>query len=520
MVYGNNIRLSSDTPDGQIINIQAQAKRDILEKILQVYNSLDPDLAIGTALDRIAAFNNIQRKAESKTRIGISIASDGTLTLEGQESDNPFTIRDSTNQNEFELVEGFSFNGASSRFFEAKEFGPIPAIPSSSDIEIVTPNRNIRLINLSHNLLFPTTIGSNEESDFDFRQRRRDSILVNALGFSDSLRAELLNIEGINFARVYENTTSVTDASGIPPHSIWVIVNRPSAGITSIAEAIYSKRVPGIGMKGDQSINLPEVDGQTFTARFDYTQDEDVFIEIDGVRNDMSVERKTDDITEALDDQLKAPIGGSINSNEITCITTPADSNYVVSNSNFSKMRRQTVSFSTFPSKDEIPVASGRDVLIGFALRSPSNITNSLTRRAVCAASYEGIDRLSSFISELNNDLRDGFENVVIEEGEENQIVFDFSDLPLDRLGVLAFDGVSVFSSIKDSFGIKIEQEKNSIIQASSFRNEFNFDKRLISLNIEAFPNSYTVEGGEILNFNVSGGFTTSLMVIIMIFMR
>ena len=50
-IFGEEILLTSNTPDGQLINIDAQAGIDLRERIVDVYNSFDPDRCIGRLQD-------------------------------------------------------------------------------------------------------------------------------------------------------------------------------------------------------------------------------------------------------------------------------------------------------------------------------------------------------------------------------------------------------------------------------------------------------------------------------------
>ena len=60
-VYGNEINIDQNTPDGQNINIFSQACVDTLDLIAQVHASFDPDQAIGKNLDARVQLNGIQR---------------------------------------------------------------------------------------------------------------------------------------------------------------------------------------------------------------------------------------------------------------------------------------------------------------------------------------------------------------------------------------------------------------------------------------------------------------------------
>src|ERR1700743_3678309 len=66
-IYGPNINVASDTPDGQIINIFIQSILDVEDLIANVYNSFSPDNAMGVVLDQRVAINGIQRQAGTYT---------------------------------------------------------------------------------------------------------------------------------------------------------------------------------------------------------------------------------------------------------------------------------------------------------------------------------------------------------------------------------------------------------------------------------------------------------------------
>ena len=50
-IYGPNINVDPNSPDGQLINLVAQVAVDTEEFLQQIYNSFDPDQAIGINLE-------------------------------------------------------------------------------------------------------------------------------------------------------------------------------------------------------------------------------------------------------------------------------------------------------------------------------------------------------------------------------------------------------------------------------------------------------------------------------------
>jgi len=92
-IYGNDINLDDDTPDGQRIGIEGKAIADIEEFLLNLYNQMDADLAFGEWLNKLAKFSGIQRRPATRSTVEIEITTDRVLTL----FEN-YTVRDSLGQ--------------------------------------------------------------------------------------------------------------------------------------------------------------------------------------------------------------------------------------------------------------------------------------------------------------------------------------------------------------------------------------------------------------------------------------
>jgi len=256
-IYGNDINVESNSPDGQLINITAQLKVDLLELLTQIYNSFDPDNAIGRTLDSRVVINNIQRKSGTYTQQEVEITTDRALNLEGldAEADNPdgvgYTVADN-NGNEFILLDSVSIIGAGiySLIFRAKDIGKVETTQNT----ITNPVSVILGITNINNPNSALEIGDNEETDVELRLRREKSVAIGSLGYLDGLLGAILNINGVIDSTIYENFTSTTDSDGIPSHSIWVIVE--GGANTEIAEQIYKKKSYGAGMKGAVVVDI------------------------------------------------------------------------------------------------------------------------------------------------------------------------------------------------------------------------------------------------------------------------
>ena len=265
-IYGNDINLEQNSPDGQLLNIFAQAGIDVRELISQVYGTFDPDSASGRVLDERCAINNVFRKGGTRTTVNITIVTDRTVHLEGASDDfeSGYTIQDDAGtqfvlSSSVDLVAGTHTDIE----FKAKDIGAVETMPNT----ITTPV-TIVLGVISVNNPTAGTTGVNEESDAELKIRRRQSISIGSSGYLNGLKASLAQLPGMNDVAVYENCTNDNpDTNGIPAHSIWVVVDGGTAA--DIADTIFRKRSAGCGMKGAQSYTILTPSGQNFVAKWD-----------------------------------------------------------------------------------------------------------------------------------------------------------------------------------------------------------------------------------------------------------
>lgn len=276
-IYGADINVEANSPDGQMVNIIAQAKTDVLELSQQIYNSFDPDKAVGTSLDARCAINGVIRNAGTKTIQNVVVTTDRALTLPGLDTSvTPFTVAD-TSGNQYQLVSTYAFNSAASTalVFQAALIGAVSSLPNTI-ISIVTVTLGVTAVN---NPATYTTLGLNEETDYALRIRRQKSVALPSQGYLEGLIGALLDTTDVTEAVVYENDTNSTDGNGIPGHSIWCIVEGGTN--TAVANAIYVKRNAGCGMKGTVTVPVLQADGSFFSIKFDRPTSENLYISFD-----------------------------------------------------------------------------------------------------------------------------------------------------------------------------------------------------------------------------------------------
>lgn len=275
-IYGADINLAQDTPDGQMMMIFIQSVLDLEDLITQVYNGFDPDNAIGVVLDQRVAINGIQRKGGTYSVTNVTLVTTQSLNLYGldQGAQPIYTVQDNAG-NQWQLLSTTLGLAAGTHALAFRSAVPGAVLTTPNTITI--PVTIILGVDSINNPTAATSTGINEESDAALKIRRQQSVAQASQGYLAGLLAALLNINDVDFAQVYENVTGSTDGDGVPSHSIWVIVGG-SATDADIANAIYRKRNAGCGMFGAQSYNVVRPDGSSFTVNWDEVVPEALFI--------------------------------------------------------------------------------------------------------------------------------------------------------------------------------------------------------------------------------------------------
>lgn len=334
-IYGADIDLDPETPDGQMMMIFIQSVLDLEDLITQVYNMFDPDNAIGTILDQRVAINGIQRQAGTFTIVNVVIATSQSVNLYGLDQDvQPvFTVQDAAG-NQYQLqTTNTGFNpggGGSALIFQAADPGQVQVIANTITIP-VTIVLGVTTIN---NPTAATTTGINEETDAALKVRRQQSVSLSSQGYLAGLLAALENITGVTAAFVYENVTNATDADSVPGHSIWVIVSGTGAP-ADIANAIYTKRNAGCGMFGAQTFVITQVDGSLFTVLWDNVILENLFIKFNVTSINGTGIPAIAAIVTGLPNILVPGVFAEVNINELGTLVQQIDPNTLVTASGF-----------------------------------------------------------------------------------------------------------------------------------------------------------------------------------------
>jgi len=338
-IYGDDINLDQNSPDGQIINIESQDAVDLREVLSQINAGFDPDQAEGRVLDQRVALNNITRNGGTFTLAPVEITVDQAVNLVGldDQSDelnstvsNLYTVKDDAG-NEFYLLVSQTIVGAGAvdYSFRAADIGDVQVLVGT----ITTPVTIIPGVTGVNNTAAASSQGVDEESDAGLKVRRRASTAISSVGYLDAIEAAIKDLDNVTTGIVLENTTDTIDSDGIPSHSIWAIVE--GGDNIEIGTVIYAKKSSGSGMKGDVEVEIDRPNGTIFTSKFDRPIDADLYIRFSLVLPGGVVD--TANLKALIVENITWGVGADAVASQITAYVQSLNVNYQISAMEVSK---------------------------------------------------------------------------------------------------------------------------------------------------------------------------------------
>jgi uncharacterized phage protein gp47/JayE len=256
-IFGNSIDVSAASVYGQFIGVFALALAEVWALALAVYSSAFRSGASGDALQKIGLLTNTTRRLASSTRVlctltgtaGTAVPANQTVSIpNGAKFRNPLggTIGPSGVTLEFVAV----------------ETGPVFAL-AGTVTQIDTSLAGWAAVS---NALDQFELGRNVESDSAFRARQENEIQGLGGASAASVRAQLTRVAGVSEAYVYENEGDITDANGLPPHSVECVVS--GGADASIAAVVLKNKATGCATFGSTTVSTPDANGFSKSIRF------------------------------------------------------------------------------------------------------------------------------------------------------------------------------------------------------------------------------------------------------------
>jgi len=274
-IYGQDISIDQEDPDGQRIGIEARANLDLQQLAVSVYNSLDPDFDDG--LMRTAKLSGIYLKPASLSQWDLTVTASRSVTLKAG-----YTVKDDLDQ-EWRLTGDVDLTaGVNAVTFVAKDLGRVEG-GLNSVISPVTIVLGVTSITAD----VAAIEGRDEETPSQLRQRRERSLQNPAYSVLGSMFAKLAGLDGVSDLAVYENDQSFEDpTTGLPPHSIWAIIE--GGRVDDITETMVKQKTAGCytvgGILSTWVENIIRPNGELFRMqhfiRFDRPTYVDVYVKV------------------------------------------------------------------------------------------------------------------------------------------------------------------------------------------------------------------------------------------------
>ncbi|MDT6962899.1 baseplate J/gp47 family protein [Cupriavidus sp. SZY C1] len=255
-IYGPDTYLEEDSQDGQLLAVFADSINDANAVAVAIYRSFSPATAQDDALSSNVKINGIGRKAASFSTVDLLIVGQaGTTITNGVATD--------ANKNKWTLPATVTIppSGQITVTATCISIGAISAAAGTIS-QIGTPTLGWQTVTNPDD----AAEGSPVEKDAALRQRQTVSTALPSLTVLDGIIGTVWNVAGVTRVRAYENDSATTDANGLPPHSISLVVEGGDS--TDIANAIAKKKTPGSPTYGTTAVSVQDIYGRPITIRF------------------------------------------------------------------------------------------------------------------------------------------------------------------------------------------------------------------------------------------------------------
>ncbi|PHM54513.1 baseplate J/gp47 family protein [Xenorhabdus sp. KK7.4] len=318
-IYGEDINLDADSPDGQIIGLFSQELANINQVIAFIAQMLDPYHATGAWLEQRAMYAGLVRRgAEFSYLDEVIITGNVDVTIPAGT-----VLTDDNRVRWVTLTEvTLNHNGSAQVGLRSQELGAF-TLQAHKELQMET-------VIVGVDKAVTTTeakVGSEEETDGNFLLRFMRSHSINNHDDRQGIEAALLDLPDVKQARVYENFTNQTDKNGVPAHSMNAVII--GGRNEDIALTILRKKVGGCGLMGDISY-LSEFSGAERTVRFDRAERVDIRVKIIIERINGFQDIDTEGIKKSLAD-TEFMIGESVYAMRLTCRVNAVSGFYIKS---------------------------------------------------------------------------------------------------------------------------------------------------------------------------------------------
>ena len=269
-----SLNLDPNMPWGQIIGIFAQKLSEKYQLDATLYNSLNPAAAEGNLLANVCTLSGTipQVATYSTVTCNLQLAATTTVTA------GSVVAVAGQPQNTWVLTSNVTSTSAASYPGVFRSSLPGPYTANAGTVTVInTPVGGWTTVSNPND----ATAGVAADTDTTLRQRRLSEINGQGSGDTNAIRAAILKIGSpIIQAFVFENTSLVTDSTGLPGKAFRAVVWAGVGGLATvlpsgltvgqtIANTIWSNKPTGIQSFGAQVYTVTDSAGNPQTVYFD-----------------------------------------------------------------------------------------------------------------------------------------------------------------------------------------------------------------------------------------------------------
>lgn len=318
-IYGDDISIDADSPDGQMIGLFSQEIGNINQALSMIAQMLDPYKATGAWLEQRAMYAGIVRRGAD-----YSYLDDVIITgKQGVKVPKGSIFSDGNLSKWVTLVDVvLDINGSARVNMRSNELGAF-STQVGKELSMDTVIVGIEKITTTKT----AKEGVFEEMDGSLLTRFMRSHSINNHDDRQGLEGALLDLPDVKQARVYENFTNQTDDKGVPAHSLNAVVIGGSDD--DIGLTILKKKIGGCGVFGSIS-NTQEYAGAQRTVKFDRASNINIKVKLLLERVGGFHDIDTESIKSALSN-TSFEIGESVYAMRLTCQVNSVQGFYIKS---------------------------------------------------------------------------------------------------------------------------------------------------------------------------------------------
>ena len=234
------------------------------------FEQFDPTKATGASLSALVELNGLQRLPSTPSSAAVDLAgTPGTVIPAGQ------LVADADNANQWQTQTDVTLDGTGlgATVIVCITFGPITAAPGTLT-NIVTPVPGWTTVTNATE----ASVGNDPETDTELRQRRAKSTMAPAASPVESVYANLANVPGVTYVRVYQNNTLAVDSRGIDPKCVAAVI--VGGDDLDIARELLARTGVSAGWFGTSSVTLFDIQNEPYVVKFSRPTPKTIYVEV------------------------------------------------------------------------------------------------------------------------------------------------------------------------------------------------------------------------------------------------